>query len=243
MHFSEFLINECYIDGAWHKTADHIAVYNPFNNELLGTVSHATTDNVLEAITKADEAFVTWKKVKTAERKSLLQKWYDLIVDHRKVLAELITLEQGKPLADALSEMDYGLSYLKYYIEEIDRVSGDILPSDHSNRQLLVYKNPVGVCAAITPWNFPSAMILRKCAPALAAGCTLVIKPSELTPFSGYALAKLAADAGFPPGVLNMVTGDPNEIGEVLTSHHLVKKGFIYRFNEGRKIINETGLR
>lgn len=216
----------CFINGHWvdansKKTFD---VINPFDQSILGHVPECSTEETTRAIQAAETALLKWRTFTAKERSDLLWKWATLIDENKEDLALLMTLEQGKPLAEALSEIHYGNAFIKWFAEEGRRIYGDIIPSNKPNQHLLVIKQPVGVVGAITPWNFPMAMITRKCAPALAAGCTVVIKPAEETPFSALALAVLAEQAGFPAGVLNIVTGIAEKIGMELTTHPAVKK-------------------
>uniref|UniRef100_A0A2P2K1F9 Succinate-semialdehyde dehydrogenase n=1 Tax=Rhizophora mucronata TaxID=61149 RepID=A0A2P2K1F9_RHIMU len=177
-----------------------------------------------DAISSAYDAFFLWSKLTAAERSRLLRKWYDLLIAHKEELGQLMTLEQGKPLKEALGEVNYGASFVEFFAEEAKRVYGDIIPATLGDRRLFVLKQPVGVVGAITPWNFPLAMITRKVGPALAAGCTVVVKPSELTPLTALAAAELALQAGIPPGVLNVVMGNAPEIGDALLSSTKVRK-------------------
>ena len=182
-------------------------------------------DRCKEAIDHAHNAFKTWRKYSASERGAILRKWYNLQIEHAEELAYILTLEQGKPLAEALGEIKYGASFVEWFAEEARRVYGDVIPGHHRDKRITVLKQPVGVVAAITPWNFPNAMITRKVAPALAAGCTVVIKPAELTPLSALALAELADRAGFPPGVVNIInTKDPKSIGQEMCENRKVRK-------------------
>ncbi len=176
------------------------------------------------AIEAAHQALPEWKGKPAKERSRILRRWYELILEHKDDLAAILTSEQGKPLAEARGEIQYGANFIEWFAEEAKRVYGDVIPSEIKNQRFVVIKQPIGVVAAITPWNFPNAMITRKCAPALAAGCTVVLKPSEATPFSAFALAELGCKAGIPPGVLNVVTGEAGPIGTEMTTHPWVKK-------------------
>ncbi|UCV05616.1 NAD-dependent succinate-semialdehyde dehydrogenase [Dechloromonas denitrificans] len=214
-----------YIDGQWVAgDGAPLAVHNPASGELLGTVSTASADLVDRAIGAAAAALPAWRAKPAKQRAAILRRWYELILEHADDLARIMTVEQGKPLAEARGEILFGASFVEWFAEEGKRVYGEIVPPPNGDRRLLVFREPVGVCAAITPWNFPSAMLARKAAPALAAGCTLVVKPAEATPHSALALAELAERAGLPPGVLNIVLGDPQRIGEQLTGHPAVRK-------------------
>jgi succinate-semialdehyde dehydrogenase/glutarate-semialdehyde dehydrogenase len=213
-----------YIGGEWISGSTTIAVRNPANGETIGHVPDLGGEETRRAVAAAGAAFPQWRAVPAGKRSQLLEAWYGAIIQHTEDLARLMTLEQGKPLAESRGEIAYGAGFVKWFAEEARRVYGETIPAPTPDRRILVLKEPVGVCAAITPWNFPSAMITRKIAPALAAGCTIVLKPSELTPFSALALAVLAERVGFPAGVINIVTGQPGPIGEALTSSEVVRK-------------------
>ena len=223
---SILLKSACLIDGHWRSdTTDRwLVVDNPANGQIVGKVPDFGEKETIEAIEAAERAGVDWKSRTASARAEILQSWYRLIVENRTGLASILTVEQGKPLRESLSEIDYAASFVQWFAEEGKRVYGELIPSPASDRRILVYKQPVGVCAAITPWNFPAAMVTRKIAPALAAGCTMILKPAEQTPLTALALAELAQQAGFPPGVLNVITGDPIAIGRALTSHTTVRK-------------------
>ena len=223
---STLVHHSSYIAGQFQTgRSGHFAVHNPANGSLLALVAEAGRTEAEQAVTAATAAFTTWSGLTTAERCALLQRWGQLMLEHQQDLAHILPLEQGKPLAEALGEISYGASYVSWFAEEAKRMNGDIIPAAKADQQILVLKQPVGVVAAITPWNFPNAMILRKAAAALAAGCTFVVKPSELTPLSALALAELASRAGLPPGVFNVITGtDANAIGQVLTKDSRVAK-------------------
>ncbi|RWA75322.1 MAG: NAD-dependent succinate-semialdehyde dehydrogenase [Mesorhizobium sp.] len=201
-----------------------VDVIDPASLEVLGTIPDMGRDETRAAIDAAAEAFKSWKRKTHGERAGFLERWHDLIRQHEEDLALLLTLEQGKPLAEARGEIRYGASFVKWFAEEARRIGGSTIPSPTADRRILVLKEAVGVCAIITPWNFPNAMITRKVAPALAAGCTVVIKPSEFTPFSALALGVLAERAGIPAGVINIVTGMPAEIGKELMANETVRK-------------------
>lgn len=215
-----------FIEGAWCDALDGsvIQVNNPASGRLLGTVPNLGGAETRRAIDAAARALPAWRAKTAAQRAALLRTWHDLLLANQEDLARLMTAEQGKPLAEARGEITYAASFIEWFAEEGKRVYGDIIPSPQADKRLLVLKEPIGVCAAITPWNFPSAMITRKAAPALAAGCTVVVKPASATPFSALALAALAERAGFPPGVLNVVTGSATAIGTELTANPLVRK-------------------
>jgi succinate-semialdehyde dehydrogenase/glutarate-semialdehyde dehydrogenase len=222
----ELLRERCYIDGRWQPAADGstFPVVNPADGAIIAEVPDCGRQETQAAIVAADAALPAWRAKTAKERARLLRRWYELILAHQDDLAVLLTTEQGKPLAEAAGEIVYGASFVEWFAEEGKRVYGDTIPPHLADKRLVVIKQPVGVVAAITPWNFPIAMITRKCAPALAAGCTVVIKPAEDTPLSALALAELAGRAGLPPGVLNVVTGKPEAIGSELTANPLVRK-------------------
>jgi succinate-semialdehyde dehydrogenase/glutarate-semialdehyde dehydrogenase len=213
-----------FINGAWITGSQTLKVFNPADNRLLGTVPNLGERETAAAITAANNALPAWRSKTAKERAAILRNWFNLILENQEDLAKIMTLEQGKPLAESKGEVIYGASFIEWFAEEAKRVYGDIIPEPMGGRRILVLKQPIGVVAAITPWNFPNAMITRKCAPALAVGCTVVIKPAESTPFSALALAELAERAGFPKGVINIVTGDPKPIGAELTRNPLVRK-------------------
>ena len=217
---------QCYIDGQWWdadngKTLD---VTNPANGELIAQVPYAGQAETRRAIEAAERALPAWRAKTAAERAAILRRWFELLLKHKKDLGRLMTLEQGKPLKEATGEIVYGASFIEWFAEEGKRAYGEVIPTPVADKRFVVIKQPVGVCAAITPWNFPCAMITRKAAPALAAGCTMVLKPAELTPLSALALAELAEQAGIPAGVFNIVTGDPKVIGQELCSNPTVRK-------------------
>lgn len=216
----------CYINGQW-CAADLgacLTVTNPATGAALGSVPAMGAAETRRAIAAADGALAAWRAKTGKERGAVLRRWFDLIVAHGDDLALLMTSEQGKPLAEAKGEVAYGASFVEWFAEEAKRVYGDTIPAPTGDKRILVIKQPIGVCAAITPWNFPLAMITRKVAPALAAGCTVVVKPAEQTPLTALALAELAAQAGFPAGVFNVITGDPVAIGGELTASPIVRK-------------------
>jgi len=215
---------KCYIDGKWRAGSETFQVHNPSKGTLVGEVPKMGAKETEEAIQAAWRAFPSWSSKTAKERSQIIRRWFELVLENIDDLAAIMTTEQGKPLTEALGEIRYGASFLEWFSEEAKRVYGDLIPSAVKNQHLLVIKQPIGVVGAITPWNFPSAMITRKCAPSLSVGCTIVIKPAEATPFSALALAELASQAGIPPGVLNIVTGDPILIGEELTRNPLVRK-------------------
>lgn len=214
------------IDGQWHGAASArtIAVDDPFTGETIGTVPDLDRQEVQRAIDAAARAFADWSRRPAAQRGDLLARWHALIVENREALARLITLENGKPLREARAEIDYGASFVRFYAEEATRALGETIPAPAPDRQLRAEREPIGVCVAITPWNFPNAMLTRKLAPALAAGCTMVAKPASQTPLSALALAELAQQAGFPEGTVNVVTGKASMIGDLVTSSAIVRK-------------------
>ena len=214
-----------YWGGAWHPGSGRFPVRNPATGETIAEVADCGRSETEAAIDAATHAFATWKNTLAKERSALLRQWHARIIENAEPLAQLITLECGKPLAEARGEVAYAASFVEWFAEEAKRVYGDLIPTPQADRRLMAWKQPVGVCAAITPWNFPAAMITRKVAPALAVGCTVVVKPAEQTPLTALALAALAEDAGFPAGVFNVITGSrPEEIGETLTASPIVRK-------------------
>ena len=211
------------IGGNWISRSD-LKVTDPATGEVLGVMPDCSADETAEAICAAEKAMNEWRARTHAERADLLMKWYRLMLDHAEDLARILTAEQGKPLDEARGEILYGASFVRWFAEEARRINGSIIPSPVPGKKIFALKEPVGVCAIITPWNFPNAMITRKVAPGLAAGCTMVIKPSDLTPYSALALGVLAERAGIPKGVLNILTGRPEAIGAALTSSPIVRK-------------------
>ena len=222
---SDGLVREqLYINGEWTDgLAEPVVVRDPATGDRLATVASASAEQVEEAVTAAHVAFGEWSRLLARERSAILRRWYELIVEHADGLARIVTAEQGKPLAEARGEVVYGAGFVEWFAEEAKRAYGDVVPTNQQGRRTVVIKQPIGVCAAITPWNFPSAMILRKAGPALAAGCTMVLKPASETPLSALALAELAERAGIPPGVFNVTHGPAQEVGAVLTSHPQVR--------------------
>ncbi|NGZ85163.1 NAD-dependent succinate-semialdehyde dehydrogenase [Duganella aceris] len=218
------LRQQCYIDGAWLDSGATLEVSDPASGAPLGTIPDMGAEETARAITAANLAWPAWRKKTAKERAALLRGWHDLMLRHADDLALILTTEQGKPLAESRAEIAYAASFIEWFAEEGKRVAGETLASPWPDRRLVVTREPVGVCAAITPWNFPSAMITRKAGPALAAGCCIVVKPSELTPYSALALAVLAERAGIPPGVFNVVTGSAHAIGGELSANPAVRK-------------------
>lgn len=223
---SELLKQQCFIKDGWQGASDGatIDVTNPFNGEVIGTVPSLTKQDVDEAVAYSHKAQVSWAAKTAKERAELLQKWADLIDENKEDLAILMTAEQGKPLTESRGEIGYANSFIRWFAEEGKRVYGDVIPANQSQLRHVVLKQPVGVCAAITPWNFPAAMITRKAAPALASGCSIIIKPATETPFSALALGVLAEQAGIPAGVIQVVTGKSSVIGEILTGDARIQK-------------------
>src|SRR5471032_3012375 len=220
------LRQQAYIDGAWRHADDGatLDVSNPATGDRIGSVPKMGRDETARAIAAAAAAWPAWRKKSAKERATILRKWNDLILENAADLALLMTTEQGKPLDEAKGEVVYGASFIEWFAEEGKRVAGEKLASPWPDRRLVVTREPIGVCAAVTPWNFPIAMITRKVGPALAAGCTMVLKPAEATPFSALALAALAERAGVPAGVFSVVTGTPKDIGAEMTSNPTVRK-------------------
>ena len=220
------LKNQCYIDGQWVSADSGAtrAVRNPATAETVSTVPNAGAAETRRAIEAASRAFPAWRTKTADERARILRRWYELMLTHQEDLASLMTSEQGKPLTESRGEIVYAASFIEWFAEEARRLYGDTIPSPWQDARIIVTREPVGVCAAITPWNFPAAMITRKVAPALAAGCTIIVKPAIQTPLSALAMAELAARAGVPAGVLSVVTGDARTIGGELTSNARVRK-------------------
>ena len=220
------LVEQAYANGQWINADDGatLAVTNPADDSTIAHVPALQGAETQRAIAAAEACFATWREVPAAERAKLLEKWYQLIMDNQEDLALIMTAEQGKPLTESRGEIAYGASFVKWFAEEARRIYGDTIPSPTADRRILVLKQPIGVVAAITPWNFPNAMITRKCAPALAAGCPVLVKPSEMTPLSALALAVLAERAGIPAGVFNVLTGLPAGVGGEMTSNPAVRK-------------------
>ncbi|HET8584795.1 MAG TPA: aldehyde dehydrogenase family protein, partial [Casimicrobiaceae bacterium] len=223
---TSLLREKCYIDGQWVGADDGatMPVVDPASGALVGTAPLCGAAETKRAIDAANRAFPAWRAKTAKERSAILRAWAASMLEHADDLARILTAEQGKPLAEAKGEITIGAAYVEWFAEEAKRVYGDVIPTIANDRRLVVVKEPVGVCGAITPWNFPSSMITRKVSPALAAGCTVVIKPAEATPFSAFALAVLAERAGFPPGVLNVITGDAPAIGGELCANPIVRK-------------------
>ncbi|MGE3449269.1 MAG: NAD-dependent succinate-semialdehyde dehydrogenase [Microbacteriaceae bacterium] len=222
---SALLRTQLYYGGQWRDGADGQTkpVTDPATGDVIAEVAVATAADVDAAVEAAHEAFRTWSKTPAPQRAKTLRRWYDLVVERADELAEILTAEQGKPLAEAKAEVLYGAGFIEWFAEESKRLYGETIPTNNPNRRMSTIRSAVGVTAAITPWNFPAAMILRKASPALAAGCTMIIKPASETPLSAFALVALAEEAGIPPGVLSVVNGSGSVIGGVLTTHPLVR--------------------
>lgn len=220
------LHQQCYMNGQWKDAASgaKITVTNPADGSQLGTVPDMSAPEVRKAADDANAAWSEWKGKTAGERSVILRRWFDQIMENRDDLAVMMTAEQGKPLAESAGEIAYAASFIEWFAEEGKRIYGDTIPTHQNGTRIVITKEPVGVCAAITPWNFPSAMLTRKAAPALAAGCVMIAKPASQTPFSALALAELADRAGIPPGVFSVVTGKSSVIGGELTSNKLVRK-------------------
>ena len=216
------LVTHCLVDGDWIGEGE-TAVTNPATGREIARVPFFGADQTTLAVDAASRAFATWRRTLAKDKARLLRRWFDLMIAHRDDLARILTAEQGKPFREALAEIDYAASYVEFYAEETKRIAGETLPSHLKDGRVMVVKQAVGVVAAITPWNFPAAMITRKIAPALAAGCTVVVKPAAETPLTAFALAELAQRAGFPKGAINVITGRARDIGAVLTSHEAVR--------------------
>jgi len=233
---------QCYIDGQW-VDADNkatFAVYNPADGQQIGTVPSMGVAETKRAIEAANAAWPGWRAKSAKERAVILRKWYDLMMAAQEDLAILMTVEQGKPLAESKGEVAYGASFIEWFAEEGKRVYGDTIPAQSPDKRIVVIKQPIGVCAAVTPWNFPNAMITRKAGPALAAGCTMVIKPASMTPYSALALCELAERAGIPKGVISVVTGPAGPIGMELTTNPLVRKfTFTGSTEVGKKLMEQ----
>jgi succinate-semialdehyde dehydrogenase/glutarate-semialdehyde dehydrogenase len=214
----------CYVDGVWIQTSRVIEVTNPADGSKIGTVPALGAEETARAIAAADAAWPAWRAMTAKQRAAILRKWFELIMENQEDLATLMTSEQGKPLTESSGEIAYAASFIEWFAEEGKRVYGDTMQHPLPGRRIVVLKQPIGVVATITPWNFPAAMITRKCGPALAAGCTVVCKPASQTPYTALALAELAGAAGIPKGVLNVITGPSSEIGGELTRSPTVRK-------------------
>ncbi|MCK5779060.1 MAG: NADP-dependent succinate-semialdehyde dehydrogenase [Rhodospirillales bacterium] len=238
---SKLFRQQCFIDGQWvdADSAETIDVTNPATGEKLGTVPKAGAAETRRAIQAANAAWPAWRAKTAKERSAILRKWFDLMMANQEDLGILMTAEQGKPLAESKGEVGYAASFIEWFAEEGKRIYGDTIPQHGSDKRIVVIKEPVGVVAAITPWNFPAAMITRKAGPALAAGCPIVIKPATETPFSAFAMAELADRAGVPKGIINVITGKSSEIGGEMTSNPIVRKLTFTGSTEVGKILLE----
>jgi len=233
---------QAFINGEWldADSGQTINVTNPATGEVIGTVPKMGTAETRRAIEAADKALPAWRALTAKERSNKLRRWFELMIENQDDLARLMTTEQGKPLAEAKGEIAYAASFIEWFAEEAKRVYGDTIPGHQPDKRLIVIKQPIGVTAAITPWNFPAAMITRKAGPALAAGCTMVLKPASQTPYSALALVELATRAGIPAGVLSVVTGSAGEVGGELTGNSLVRKlSFTGSTEIGRQLMQE----
>ena len=237
------LKQQCLIKDGWHDASDAatIKVTNPFNGDVIGTIPSLTEQDIKDAVAFSHKAQITWAAKTAQERAELLQKWADLIDENKEDLAIIMTSEQGKPLTESRGEIAYANSFIRWFAEEGKRIYGDTIPATKSELRHVILKQPIGVCAAITPWNFPAAMITRKAAPALAAGCTMIIKPATVTPFSALALGVLAEQAGIPAGVIQVVTGKSSVIGDVLTNDNRIQKlSFTGSTEVGRSLMAQS---
>ncbi len=232
---------QCYIDGGWRDADDGatIEVTNPADDQAIGTVPKMGASETRRAIEAANRALPPWRAKTAKERSQILRRWHDLMLENADDLATIMTLEQGKPLAEAKGEVVYAASFIEWFAEEAKRVYGDTIPAHQVDKRIVVLREPIGVTAAITPWNFPAAMITRKAGAALAAGCTMVVKPASMTPYSALALAELAARAGLPAGVLSVVTGASGAIGAEITANPIVRKLTFTGSTEVGKILLE----
>ena len=240
---SRLFCEQCYIDGKWTSadSAGTIKVNNPATGEIIGSVPDMGAAEARRAIEAADKAWPAWRAKTAKERAAVLRKWYDLMMANQDDLGLLLCTEQGKPLPEAKGEIAYGASFIEWFAEEGKRIYGDVIPQHQSDKRILVLKQPIGVCAMITPWNFPNAMITRKAGPALAAGCTVVLKPASQTPYSALALAELAERAGIPKGVFNVLTGNSRAIGGELTANPTVRKlSFTGSTETGRVLMRQS---
>ncbi|MFC7420618.1 NAD-dependent succinate-semialdehyde dehydrogenase [Iodobacter arcticus] len=230
----------CYINGQWQDAAEKIAVTNPATGEIIGHIPKMGRAEAAKAIAAAKLAMPAWQKKTAQERSVILRRWFELILDNQEDLAQILSAEQGKPLVEARGEVIYGASFIEWFAEEAKRVYGDVIAAPQADKRIVVIKQAIGVVAAITPWNFPNAMITRKAGPALAAGCSIVLKPATQTPFSALALAALATEAGIPNGVFNVITGAASEIGGELTrSPDVAKLSFTGSTDIGKLLMRQ----
>ncbi len=229
---------QAYLNGEWIDSEEKITVNNPATGEIVGYIPNLGTAETAQAIDDANQSWPAWRKITARKRGKFIKKWHDLMIENADDLAIIMTAEQGKPFAEARGEILYAASFLEWFAEEGKRVYGDTIPAPRADQRILVTKEPIGVCAAITPWNFPSAMITRKAGPALAAGCPMIVRPADLTPFSALALAELAHRAGIPKGVFQVITGKSGVIGAEFTSNPTVRKlSFTGSTEVGRQLI------
>ena len=243
LHDPSLFKQQAYASGEWIAAASGqiLTVADPADGKPLGTVPSLSAAETERAVAGAAVAMESWKKVPAAKRSSILRRWHELIIANTDDLAAILTAEQGKPLKEAAGEIAYAASYIEWFASEALRIEGEIIPAPSSDRRILVLREPVGVCAAITPWNFPEAMITRKVAPALAAGCSILVKPAPQTPFSALALAELALRAGLPPGLFSVITGEAAVIGPVFTGSPIVRKlSFTGSTSVGKKLIADS---
>ncbi len=239
---ASLLRQQCYIDGAWcdADSGETIPVTNPATGEVLGTVPKMGAAETRRAIEAAERAYPAWRALTAKERATILRKWHDLMMENQDDLGIIMTAEQGKPLAEAKGEVAYAASFIEWFAEEGKRIYGETIPQHQNDKRIVVIKEPIGVTAAITPWNFPAAMITRKTGPALAAGCPMVVKPATATPFSALALAELAERAGVPKGILSVITGASGAIGGEMTSNPIVRKlSFTGSTEIGKKLMEQ----
>ncbi len=235
------LREQCLIDGQWVSGAQQIEVTNPANGQRIASVPRLGAEQTRQAIEAANRAWPAWRARTAKDRTAVLKRWFELMIANQDDLACIMTAEQGKPLAEARGEIGYAASFIEWFAEEGKRVYGDTIPAPVSSQRIVVIKEPIGVCAAITPWNFPAAMITRKAGPALAAGCTMVVKPASQTPLTALALAVLAERAGIPAGVLSVITGAAGDIGTELATNPLVRKlSFTGSTEVGRTLMQQT---
>ena len=243
MSENRFLRQQAFIDGQWVDAdgGETITVTNPATGEVLGTVPNMGADETRRAIEAADKAMKEWAARTAADRAKVLRKWFELMLANQDELARLLTAEQGKSLTEARGEIAYGAAFIDWFAEEAKRAYGEVVPTHDKNKRIITLRQPIGVVGAITPWNFPSAMITRKVGPALAAGCPVVLKPAAQTPYSAFALAVLAEEAGLPKGLFNIVTGDAGAIGGEMTSSEVVRKiSFTGSTEIGRKLMEQS---
>lgn len=242
LNYPELFQQRCYIDGQWvAESGQTQTVTNPSTGEVIGEIPMFGEQQAEQSVAAAQAAFELWKKTTADHRADVLRRWYELMMVNIDDLAAILTMEQGKPFTEAKGEITYAASFVQWYSEEARRAYGEIIPSHRENGKIVVTKEPIGVAAAITPWNFPAAMITRKAAPAFAAGCSMVLKPAQETPFTALALAKLAEDAGLPKGLFNVITGDSRAIGGVFTSDKRVRKvSFTGSTNVGKILMNQS---